>query len=223
MAKSKYADRADPPALQQRHDLVRAKIAAFTMSPTQVGRLYPNSDNSLPARYARAVVAYQTMGVAPTVKLIDGLLASSPDNPYFLELKGQTYLDGGKPNEAVPPLRKAVSLAPSSGLIRVLFGQALVATGNKALLGEAIEDLTVGLQTDPDLPVGYRALGRAYAMKGDITMAELATAQGLFADGEIEEAQAHAERAQAKLKVGTPAWLRADDIVSYKPPSSTDP
>jgi len=51
-----------------------------------------------------------------------------------------------------------------------------------------------------------------------ISMAELATAEGLFVNGEIEEAQAHAECARAKLKVGTRAWLRADDIVSYKPP-----
>ena len=49
-------------------------------------------------------------------------------------------------------------------------------------------------------------------------MAELATAQGLFADGNYKEAKLHAARAQAKLKLGTPAWLRADDIVSYKPP-----
>jgi predicted Zn-dependent protease len=49
-------------------------------------------------------------------------------------------------------------------------------------------------------------------------MAQLATAQGLFIDGNIKEAQIQATRAQAKLKTGTPAWLRADDIVSYKAP-----
>ena len=48
-------------------------------------------------------------------------------------------------------------------------------------------------------------------------MAQLATAQGLFADGAYEEARIQATRAQVKLKRGSPAWLRADDIVSYKP------
>lgn len=55
-------------------------------------------------------------------------------------------------------------------------------------------------------------------MKNDIAMAELATAQGLFAGGNATEAKNRAGRAQAKLKAGTPAWLRADDIVSYNPP-----
>ena len=116
------------------------------------------------------------------------------------------------------PLRQAVSLAPRSGLLRILLGQALVAAGSKANVEEAIKNLSVGLQSDPDVPYGYRFLARAYALKNDLAMAELATAQGFFADGDVKEAQAHAARAQAKLKPGSPAWLRADDIVSYKPP-----
>jgi predicted Zn-dependent protease len=49
-------------------------------------------------------------------------------------------------------------------------------------------------------------------------MADLATAQGYFADGAVKDAKIHATRAQAKLKPNSPAWLRADDIVSYKAP-----
>ena len=149
---------------------------------------------------------------------IDGLIQAAPADPYFWELKGQALLESGKARESVPPLRKAVSLAPKAGLIRILLGQALIATGNQAVVVDAITNLTMGLQTDPDSPIGYRTLARAYALKGDIAMAELATAQGDFADGNIKDAKMHAERAQAKLKPATPAWVRADDILSYKPP-----
>ena len=55
-------------------------------------------------------------------------------------------------------------------------------------------------------------------MKGNIGMAQLANAQELFADGKVAEAKQQAGRAQAKLKPGSPGWLRADDIVAYKPP-----
>ena len=218
VGKSRYRDRPDPPDLQRRHDLVRAKLIAFTMTPQQVGRRYAATDTSLPARYARAIAAYRSGALAPAVKQIDGLIASEPGNPYFWELKGQALLEGGRPAEAIAPLRKAVSLAPRSGLLRILLGQALVASGDRANMDEAIKNLTVGLQSDPDVPYGYRFLARAYALRNDVAMAELATAQGLFADGNIKEAQAHAARAQAKLKPGSPGWLRADDIVSYKPP-----
>jgi predicted Zn-dependent protease len=214
----KFLDRKDPPDLQRRHDLVRAKLIGFTWPADRVVRRYPMSDNSLPARYARAVAVYRKGDLAPAVKQIDALIAASPDDPYFYELKGQAYLDGGKPKDAIAPLERAVALAPKSGLLKILLGQALVAVGTPAAVDEAIQNLTVGLQVDPDVPVGYRALARAYALRQDIPMAELATAQGLFTDGNFKEAKMHAERAQAKLKLGTPAWLRADDIVSFRAP-----
>jgi predicted Zn-dependent protease len=219
-SKSPHAGKKDPPSLQLRHDLVRAKLVGFTMTPSQVGRIYKESDDSLPARYAWAIAAYRSGALAPALKRIDGLIKSQPDNAFFWELKGQALLESGHPAEAVDPLRKAVSLAPGSGLLRILFGQALVATETKANVEEAIKHLTVGLQKDPDVPVGWRTLARAYALKGDLPMAELATAEERFVIGNYKEARIHATRAQERLKPGSPAWLRADDILSYKPPKS---
>jgi predicted Zn-dependent protease len=214
---SKNFGRKDSAELQARHDLIRGKLVGFTWTPQQVGRRYPASDNSLPARYARAIAAYRVGQTKSALGQIDGLIAAIPGYPYFWELKGQILLETGNPQAAIAPLRKAVSLDSSSGLLKVLLGQALVAAGN-GNAGEAIKALSVGLQDDPDSIAGYRALGRAYAMQDNIPMAQLATAQGLFAEGNFKEAKEQAGRAQAKLKTGSPAWLRADDIVSYKPP-----
>jgi predicted Zn-dependent protease len=218
VAQSPYRDRTDPPALQLRHDLMRAKIAAFSQDPARVARAYPNGDNSLPARYAQAIVTLRFGDLDRGLRMIDGLIQSQPSNPYFWELKGQFMLEGGRAAQSLEPLRKSVSLDPDSGLLRILLGHALVETGNDALLDEAVKNLTIGLQLDPSMPNGYRQLARAYAKRGDIGQAQLATAQGLFAEGEIEDAKIQAKRAQAKLKSGTPAWLRADDIIAYEPP-----
>ena len=79
--KSKFLDRPDPPELKRRHDLVRAKLIAFTMTPQQVGRRYAAGDTSLPARYARAIAAYRSGALAPAVKQIDALIQSEPKNP----------------------------------------------------------------------------------------------------------------------------------------------
>ncbi len=216
--KSKYRGRKDPPELQHRQDLVRAKLAGFTLTPQQVGRRYPQSDTSLPARYARAIAAYRAGALAPAIKRIDELIQTEPDNPFFWELKGQALLEGGKPADAVAPLAKAVALKPDSGLLRVLYGQALVATEQRANVDLAIKNLTVGLQRDPDVPVGWRTLARGFALVDNIPRAELATAEGLYVQGNFDEAKLHAHRAQERLKTGSPAWLRADDILSYKPP-----
>ena len=219
-SQSPYAGVKDPPELQLRHDLVRAKLVGFTLTPAQVSRHYKENDDSLPARYAWAIASYRSGALGPALKRIDALIQSQPDNAFFWELKGQALLENGRPAEAVEPLRKAVSLEPSSGLLRILFGQALVATEKEANLSEAIKNLTVGLLKDPDVPVGWRTLARGYALKGDLPMAELATAEERFVNGNFKEARIHATRAQERLKPGSPAWLRADDILTYKPPKS---
>jgi len=216
--KSKFFDKPDDAALQARHDLVRAKFAAFTRNGQSVLRLYPPSDTSLAADYARAIVAYRFADPQSALARMDALIKRSPNNPYFWELKGQILLETGKPRDAVAPLRKAVALAPNAGLIRVMLGQALVGTGDAKLTDEAIAALTKGIGDDPDQPVGYRHLAIAYARKDNIPLADLASAQGSFASGDIETAKKYAMRAQEKLKTGSPAWLRADDIITYKAP-----
>jgi predicted Zn-dependent protease len=216
--KSPYFAVKDSPALQARHDMVRAKLSAFTESSSLVMRRYPPSDASLPARYARAIMVYQSGQARAALPQIDDLIKTQPNNPYFHELKGQVLLESGRAREAVTPLRKSVSLAPKSGLLRILLGQALIELGDKASVDEAVKNLTIGLQSDPDVPIGYRSLARAYAIRGDIPMADLATAQGEFIEGDFKAAHMHASRAQSAMKRGSPGWLRADDILSYNPP-----
>lgn len=216
---SKFAAATDSPALQLRHDMMRAKLVAFLDGATGVARRWGAADQSMPARYARAILAYRFGNPVEAGRQIDALIAAEPGNPYFHELRGQALLESGRAREALAPLRRAVALAPGQPLIRVMLGQALVATNDKALLDEAIRELTVGIGRER-LGAGgaYRQLAIAYGRKGDTGMADLMIAQGLFAEGAVAEARAMANRAQANLKQGSPGWLRADDIISYKPP-----
>src|SRR5260370_5889657 len=55
---SPYWDKKDDPALQLRHDLVRAKVSAFMERQDTVYRRYPPSNDGLPARYAPAIATY---------------------------------------------------------------------------------------------------------------------------------------------------------------------
>ncbi len=59
---------------------------------------YPESDQSVPAHYARAY-AYHLGGYPDKAQAeADALLATDPHDPFFLELKGQILLEGGKPS-----------------------------------------------------------------------------------------------------------------------------
>lgn len=216
--KSPYFNATDPPALQARHDMMRAKLVGFTQQPESVSRVYPPSNTSLPARYARAISAYRFGSVPDALRQIDALIAEQPNNPYFYEIKGQALLEAGRAREAVPPLRRAVALSNGHPLIRMLLGQALVATDDKSTAQEAVRELNFSLQREPDSPAGWRYLAMAYGRKGDIPNADLASAQSAFLGGDFRLARELATRAKNGFPLGSPGWLKADDIVNFKPP-----
>jgi predicted Zn-dependent protease len=215
---SPYWDKTDSPELQARHDLMRAKLYGFLERPETVQRRYPPSDTSLPARYARAIAAYRHGEPRDAIAQIDSLIQSQPGNPYFHELKGQALLEGGKPAEAVPPLRHALAAAPNQALVQVLLGQALVASNQPSLADEAINDLRAAVARDPDISDGYDYLAMAYGRKGDLAQADLASAQAAFSRGDYKTARQLAARAKTRFPLGTPGWVKADDIATYKPP-----
>lgn len=217
MAKaSPYFDRTDPPELQLRHDLMRAKLAGFLDRPDTVARRYPLGDHSLPARYARAISTYRNGDLRDALPQIDGLIQSEPNNPYFYELKGQALLEGGHPADAIAPLRRAVTLAHGAPLIDIMLGQALIATDNTKNAEEAVPLLRTALTFEPEAPDAYAQLAMAYGRKGDLANADLAAAQAAFNRGDVKTAAQLASRAKTRLPVGSPAWVQADDIVTLK-------
>ena len=214
---SPYWEKKDDPALQLRHDMVRAKISGFMERQDTVYRRYPLSNDSMPARYARAITTYLHGDLRSAVAQIDGLIQLQPNNPYFYELRGQALMEGGKPAEAIVPLRKAVQLSNNAPLIEMLLGQALVAADNKAHTDEAIAILRAAVTRETEAPIGYTQLAMAYGRKGDFAQADLASAQAAFLRGDNKTARDLASRAKTRFAVGTPGWVKADDIVSAKP------
>jgi len=216
---SPYWDKKDDPALQMRHDMMRAKISAFMERQDTVYRRYPLSDTSMPARYAHAISTYLHGDLHSALVLIDGLIQAQPANPYFYELRGQALLEGGKPAEAIAPLRKAVQLSNHAPLIEMLLGQALVGTDNKAYTEEAIAILRAAVARETEAPLGFTQLAMAYARKGDLAEADLASAQAAYLRGDNKTARDLASRAKTRFAIGTPGWVRADDIVTARPPA----
>ena len=112
---SPYWDAKDSPELQLRHDMARAKLFGFLERRDTVARKYPSTDNSLPARYARAIATYRHADLRAAISQIDALIHDMPNNPYLYELKGQAYLEGGKAAEAIEPLRQRRQVGAKSG------------------------------------------------------------------------------------------------------------
>jgi predicted Zn-dependent protease len=215
LVKTPYWDKKDPPELQFRHDLMRAKLYGFTERADTVLRRYPQSDTSVPARYARAIAAYRFGDIRSALAHIQDLIQTMPNYPYFYELEGQALLEAGHPAEAIAPLRRAVELAPNPALIQILLAQALIATNNPKMTQEAIPLLRAAIVKEPESGDAYEQLGMAYGHGGNFAEADLASAQAAFARGDSKTARELAGRAKTRFPIGSPGWVRADDIVAF--------
>lgn len=201
--------------LQMRHDLMRGKIAAYTGGPVAVQRAFASNPSSIGARYGDAIAAHLTGNSAAALQKIDALIATQPGNPYFHEIRGETLLDAGRPREAVGAFDRAVALDPEgAGILRAQRGFAYLQTGDPSLIERAITDLRGAIATDPTNFNAYRQLAQAYGQIGEVANAELVMAEGYARAGNLREAKVFAVRAQQKLQPGTPAWTRANDIVT---------
>ncbi len=210
-ARSKAHGEKASPEIAYWHARMRAKLDAFTDSPERtLARLeetgFPEDEISL----IKAAVAYHRLPQPEkALTAVDKLISLRPKDPYYRELKGQILYESARAPEAVEPLREAARLAPKEALIQGALGRALLASGADK---EALGILETAAQRGAAEPSLLRDLALAYARAGREPEAALATAERYALVGEPREALRHARRALDQLPVGSPAWLRADDI-----------
>ncbi len=200
------------PALEARFQRVRAKLKGFVSDPSATMRDYPESNQSIPAHYARAYAWHRSAYPEKALAEADALLNAVPGDPYFLELKGQILLESGKPAEALPLLREAVAKTNAQPLIASLFGHALIATEDQANFMEAEKILKASVTKDNENPFAWYQLGVVYDRAGDAPRAAMATAERYHLEGRPRLALVNAEMAVRGLPQGTPDWIRAQDI-----------
>ncbi len=199
------------PDLEARFERVKAKLNGF-IDPNHAVAKYPESDQSIPAHYARAY-AYH-MGGYPdkAISEADALLKTNPHDPFFLELKGQILLEGGKPVDAIVPLREATQRSGDAPLIAAMLGHALVATEDPKNFTEAKQILKVAVGRDNRDPFAWYQLGIIYDREGDQSRAALATAERSNLENDPKLAYSSAQTAMRGIPPNTPDWLRAQDI-----------
>lgn len=201
--------RVDYEALFQR---VRAKLIGYVDPLPRVLKRYPDSDNSLEARYARAVAYFGAGQMPKAIAQVDSLLAEFPGDPYFSELKGDILFKGGKAKAAVPFYQAAVDAEPDSPMLLMSLGRTQKETGDPAMIKAAIENLKRVVEIEPANPGAWRNLGIAYGLNKQDAEASLALAESAISSGDRPRAKALAERAMKGLPTGSPGWLRAQDI-----------
>ena len=214
LTRSKHYKRRDPAALQKRHDMARAKIAAYLGDDRAAQGLLQSRKLDADARlYGRAIVAHLHGSPSKALPQIDRLAKRLPKNAYVHEMKGEILLRAGRSAKAVAPLRRAIKLdRKRSGFMRVQLGHALLDAGGRKNTLAAVKHLKRGVTEDRLSVGGYQMLAIAYDRLGREGDALLASAEAAYRAGRRREAKSFAQRAKKKLKKGSPAWLRAGDI-----------
>ena len=197
---------------ETRFQRIKAKLMGYSAEPARTLQVYPETDQGVPARYARAYAFHKEAFMDKALAECDALLAGSPEDPYFLELKGQILLESGRAQDALAPLRRASEITQFAPLIATLFGHALIATEDPAHLPEAERVLKAALSRDRDNPFGWYELSVIYGQRGDMARARLAAAEQQVLQLNFPAALQSAQAAEAALPKDSPDWLRAQDI-----------
>ena len=213
VAEQSNYDRRDSPERMAQHALILAKIHAFMDNPRETLRDYPETDTTLPGRYARAIAWYRDGQTERALSAVDVLLEEQPENPYLWELKGQILFEEGRPDEAIGAHQRSVDLMPEAPLLRINLGHALIETRDPQKLDSAVDHLKRAAALERDNSMAWRLLAQAYASQGKEGEARLASAEMYFAAGAREQATQFALRARDMLTPGTAEWTRAMDIV----------
>jgi len=157
-----------PAAYEVQFQRLKAKLIGFLKKRNDVNRDYPPSDKSMPARYARLIAEYNTgkstQKAHDALQKLDELLTEFPNDPYFLELKGQFCFETGQIAKALPYLRESIKKRPQSYSVRLMLAHALteLPSAGPAELHEAIEHLTKITEQRHDNAFAWRLMGSAY-------------------------------------------------------------
>lgn len=209
---SPFSDTPSPAPIRQMQARMKAKLVGFLYPLARTLRIYKDTDNSVPSRYARAIARYRQPDLEKALVLIDGLIADEPDNPYFHELKGQMLFENGRLAGALDSYGRAARLLPDSALIRRDLARAQIEYNQPQMIDAAIINLESALASERNSPFNWRLLAIAHGRKGNLGRSSLALAEEALLNGKSDVARYHAGRAMTIFPRGSREWLQAEDI-----------
>lgn len=193
------------------YDLVRAKLIGYLDTPSRVRTLYPYSDKSDAALYARAIANMRGGNLDAARIGVRTLISRHPDGAYFYELLGDIEYQFGHYDDSVAAYEKSLALAGDAPQIQTALALVLTERKKPGDADRAIELCKRALLTSP-APLTYWVLARAY----EDGRADWAMAEFYNMNGKDAQAREYARRAQKKLSKNSPEYIKSGDILNKK-------
>jgi predicted Zn-dependent protease len=211
-AQSPFAEAKTSAEFNANHHRMIAKLAGFLLSPARTFQRYPETDQSVPARYARVIATFREPSPKRALELLNGLLGAFPEDGYFWELRGQILAESGQPLEARVAYRKALTLLEAAPLVEADLARAELAINTNESNRAALEHMQSAIWEMPNSAFAWRLLATAQGRNDLLGMLALSLAEEALLRNQLKNAVQQAKRARQSLKRGSPGWLRSLDI-----------
>ncbi len=219
--KNKNCEYENTQFLQEKFNLLKSKLIAFTHSKQEVYAMYSGeSDVDL---YANAIISYLSGKHSDSLEILDRLINREPNNPYFRELLGEIYFAKADFDNAIKNQSIAIELVNEpSDLYFMMIGSYLVALEDQESKYDGIRNLKKSIFINPKNTYSWYLLARAYADTGNLPLANYATAERYYLIGERGLALEFAQKSINSIEKNSPEWYRANDLMSIISSSITD-
>lgn len=211
IAKLNYTAPAASATRDAKFRLIQAKLIGYLDTATRVRELYPYSDKSDAAIYARAIASMQAGNLDAARVGTQTLISRHADNPYFYELLGDIEYQFGHYDDSVTAYSHSLKLAGNAPQIQTALALVLTERNKSGDAAQAIELCKRALLAAP-APLTYWVLARAYG--DDDGRGDWARAEYYSMIGNTKNAKKYAKIARQKLKSDAPEYIKSGDILN---------
>lgn len=211
IAKLNYTAPAASTTRDAKFRLIQAKLIGYLDTATRVRELYPYSDKSDAAIYARAIASMQAGNLDAARVGTQTLISRHADNPYFYELLGDIEYQFGHYDDSVTAYSHSLKLAGNAPQIQTALALVLTERNKSGDAAQAIELCKRALLAAP-APLTYWVLARAYG--DDDGRGDWARAEYYSMIGNTKNAKKYAKFARQKLKSDAPEYIKSGDILN---------
>lgn len=211
IAKLNYTAPAVSATRDAKFRLIQAKLIGYLDTATRVRELYPYSDKSDAAIYARAIASMQAGNLDAARVGTQTLISRHADNPYFYELLGDIEYQFGHYDDSVTAYSHSLKLAGNAPQIQTALALVLTERNKSGDAAQAIELCKRALLVAP-APLTYWVLARAYG--DDDGRGDWARAEYYSMIGNTKNAKKYAKFARQKLKSDAPEYIKSGDILN---------
>ncbi|MCR5194514.1 MAG: M48 family metalloprotease [Alphaproteobacteria bacterium] len=193
-----------------KYTLVRAKLIGYLDEMERVKTLYPYSDKTDAAIYARAIANMRGGNLSGALVGVKTLISRDAKNPYFYELLGDLEYQYGHYDDSVRAYEKSLNLANNAPQIQTALALVLTERNKPNDKERAIDLCKRSLLTNAS-PLAYWVLAKAYG--SDDGRADWAMAEFYNMQKQPKKTKEYARRAKNKLPPKSPEYIKSVDLL----------